>query len=259
MFRITTLGWILAGAVVVAAAVLLGRDPRRVATSGPAWRRRLMGAGLATLAALGLLPAAEASPRSAGERLRVLCAGDEDLAQTEEWKAIEATWAEAEEVASGKRGDYPFDEAGRKKLLADLDQMTERIGALVKKGLLSAPEADLILQDRAELVSGVQGKRPTEMKEATCYKPMMLPMPAQKSASDLAARLPILEGLAQEGKLPPDAVRKILVSIEADLAVLASEKEMAEVPAEERAASEKTRDAVKADVEAIRKALDGSK
>ena len=41
------------------------------------------------------------------------------LADAPEWKRLAATWREAEEVASGKRGAYPFNRKGKAKLLAD--------------------------------------------------------------------------------------------------------------------------------------------
>ncbi len=261
MHRIGPLPLLLGGFLVVSIALLLGIDMRRAARRGPRWRRRLIGAGLATLAAIGLLPAAEASPRSAGERLRVLCAGDEDLAGTEEWKSIEATWAEAEEVASGKRGDYPFDQAGKDRLLGDLKKTDERIGALVQRGLLSESEAGLLRKDRDEMKSGVEEKRPKEMENATCYEGMALPVQARLSFQDLSTRLPLIEGIVKDGKVHPAAAKKVLVSVEADLAVLSSDAEMAKLPAEERPDAEKMRDAVKAGVEAIHKLIDaqGSK
>lgn len=200
------------GLVLVGYLVLRRVDPRAAAHRGPLWRRRLVGAGLALLASLGLgsTPARAAPAKPGSEKPST------SLERTPEWKQILAVWAEAEQVGSGKRGPYPFDEAGKKKLLAELEQAGKRVDALVARGVLGTEAGGLLKYDLATVTNKVQRMRPKEMMRATCYKPMAL-RPGNDAFLRLRARLPLLEKLAQAKVLQPAATRKILETIEADL------------------------------------------
>ncbi|MBM4042028.1 MAG: hypothetical protein FJ290_26330, partial [Planctomycetes bacterium] len=121
----------LAGVVVVAALVLLGLDAWRAARTGPRWRRRLVGAGLSLLALLGVAPTASAAEAPS----KLVAADGKPLADSVEWKALDAAWREASDVASGKRGPYPFDNAGKKRLLEALATATKDVEALQARGL----------------------------------------------------------------------------------------------------------------------------
>ncbi len=221
----------LLGAALVAAIVLLGYDVYRAAQSGPRWRRRLLGAGLALLAALGL-PACE------GARARPPTVAEDGkdaktLADALGWKRVTATWRESEAIASGKRGAYPFNERGRKQALAAIEQAAADVEALQQAGHLSEAEAGLLKLDLAELKLGVQAKRPTEMRMATCYEPMMM-TPARDSMKRLSARLPLLEKLAAAETLQPDVARKVLAAIEADHAILSKPQMIERLPDPDR-------------------------
>jgi len=228
----------VAGLAIVAAFAVLGYDLYRAACTGPRWKRRLVAAGLAVLAMLGI-PACEETTQ-AGDPPAPTAAPARTLAEAREWKRLTATWREAEEVASGKRGAYPFDRKGKEKLLADLKQAEADVAALQTAGLVTAPEAGLLAADLAQLTRGVQGKRPTEMKMATCYKPMMV-IPARDSMGRLAARLPLLRQLVDGDKLHPDVARKVLVSVEADLAILANKEMTGRLPETDRPKAEELR------------------
>ncbi|HOX05286.1 MAG TPA: hypothetical protein PK280_02700 [Planctomycetota bacterium] len=179
-------------------------------------------------------------------------AGIED---SKEWQALLAAWKEAEEVASGRRGQYPFDRKGQEKLLADLDQAARDLDKLAADGCLSEAEAGLLKDEKQVLVARVARFRPKELEGATCYKPMELPAPAQASSERLARRLALLEKLVAGGKVHRAAMEKVLASVQADLAVLDDDRQLAPLGAQERAAAERTRDAARAAVEKLGKLL----
>ncbi len=238
-----------AGVLAVTILALLGYDAWHAARTGPRWRRRLVGAGLSFLALLGVAPAVSAAEAPS----KLVAADGKPLAESPEWKSLDATWREASEVASGKRGPYPFDAAGKKRLLESLSTSASGIDALRARGLLSESEAGLVKHDLGVLVTGVQSKRPTEMKMATCYAPMPH-MPVQGSLNRLAARLPLLEKLAAAEKVQPSAVKKILGTITQDLAVLSS-KEGMPLSEADQVKAEQVRKAVSAHVARLQAAV----
>jgi hypothetical protein len=210
----------LVGLVLVVWLVARGRDVQGEA-GAISWRGRALAAALALLALVGLPPAAAADVVVAPLQIKLrgpVCRAA--LEGSAEWKRLLAVWAEAAEIGAGKRGAYPFDEAGKKKLLAALQQAITDLEGLVKAGKLTSGEAELLKQDLLQLTSGVAEKRPTEMRAATCYQPRMLPNPVQQSGARLAARLPLLEKLVGEKRLEAVAVRKALEAVERDLAVI---------------------------------------
>ena len=313
---------VLLGVLVVALLMTFRVDVEAAARSGPRWRRRLVGAGLAVLTTLGILSTTGATramgvsitcyvmdiepnplpPTAAqlAERLRELelmigsnrldlsvttklldtieaevkalsnenrviwlvepdpaknmeLAGkvmtevsrvramlaaasqpanaalqqitDQDLAASPEWKKITATWTEAGEIAAGKKGPYPFDEKGKKRLLDALNGISADIEKLHGSELLSDAEAGLLTRELATLRDAVERKRPKELEAATCYKPMALPAPAQASIKRLTERLPLLEGMAASDRLHSSVATKVLDTIEADAKVLADKKQ----------------------------------
>ena len=314
-----------AGALVVAAIALLGYDIWRSGRTGPRWKRRLVGAGLALLVSLGVVscerevtcyepmpsPVSQKSAKRLREQIELLdkllaqdkvdpavarkvieavqqefaagVSGDdkwlspeesgnvrgeawrrvhalrqrlesvpaspaaanskEVLADSKDWQRITATWRESEAIASGKRGAYPFNEKGRKQALAAIDRAVADVGALRQQGQLSEAEAGLLRLDLAELKRGVQAKRPTEMRMATCYEPMMM-TPARDSMTRLAARLPLLGKLAAAETLQPGVVRKVLASVEADLATLSKPQMIERLPDPDRHKARELRDQV---------------
>lgn len=173
--------------------------------SGPdeVGRRQLLQALLAVLAA--------------GPSARVAHAERDRLEGTAEWKRLLAIWKEAEEIVANTRGSYPFDRAGKERVLAELGRSRDDLDGLVKGGLLAAPVAELLKKDLAQLVSGVQRFRTTEQRMATCYRPMMAPSPHALSLGRLRERLPLVERLAAAKQLQPAAVERALLGIERDL------------------------------------------
>jgi hypothetical protein len=256
--RAMSITLVVAGFAVALLLAILGVDLIRACRTGPQWKRRLVGAGLVLLMALGFAPASGCN--TAAEEGTPAAFADpatpaKELSESKGWQRILAAWNEAEEIASGKRGDYPFDEKGKKQALANLTQAEADAADLQKAKLITEPEAGLLLKDLAVLTAGVQAKRPTEMKMATCYEPMRI-QPGHDSFQRLSDRLPLLEKLAAAETLRREVVEKVLVSIEADIATLAKEESLKEFSTtEKRQAAEKTREAAKAAAQQLRRRI----
>jgi hypothetical protein len=246
---------VVAGFAVALLLAILGVDLVRACRTGPRWKRRLIGAGLVLLMALGLAPAGArdaAAEESKPAAPAAPAASDKGLAEAKGWNRIVAAWNEAEEIASGKRGDYPFDEAGKKRLLEDLKKAEADVADLQKTKLITQPEAGLLLKDLGTLTAGVLAKAPTEMKMVTCYVPMMI-RPGHDSLQRLSDRLPLLEKLAASKTLHREVVEKVLARVEADIQNLGKEESLkALAQTAEREKAEKTRDAARAAVLRIR-------
>ena len=158
-----------------------------------------------------LLPAAKDAPAKGAEVAKP------GLDRAPQWQRLMRVWTEAEEVSSGKRGAYPFDEAGKKKLLVELAACGKEVDALTTKKLLTTPEAGLLKKELDRLTKGVQRKRPTSMKRATCYKPAPPLSWPYYGLQRLEGRLALLEKLAGERAIHPAAVRKALAGVVADI------------------------------------------
>jgi len=243
------------GICLAAALLMVGSDLRRSSRTGPRWKRRLVGAGLLALALIGV-PACSEKPQTGGETKESSASQrqpkPDDLAQSLRWKHLVATWREASEIASGRRGPYPFNEAGKKRILEELAAVQGDLDVLQEAELLTRAEAGLLRKDLPVLVEGVQAKRPTEMRSATCYIPLPFVPPARQSMKSLAERLALLQELAQSLKLHPEAVSKILDNIEKHLAVLEKEDMLRQLDETERAEAEALREKVKEHLARIR-------
>jgi len=242
---------VVAGCALALVFVLVGADLAASAQRGPRWRRRLLGAGLVMLVALGFAPTAPT--QAATSPAAAAATAKESLAENTLWKRVMAAWQEAQEVASGKRGAYPFDKEGKKTLLASLETSAANLKALRDKGLLAAPEEGLLQEDLKIIVRGVQAKLPTEDNPMMCYAPMPMMVPAYQSAERLKARLPLLQQLAASETLHPEAIRIVLATLEADVAVLDGAGELEKIKeAETRDQARNLRDETRKQLEAIR-------
>lgn len=230
----------LLGLVVVAVLVVFGADLSRAARRGPRWKRRLVAAALALLGGLGAGGARAAAAADKADGLPAARAADaaaaSSPADTPQWKRLLKTWTAADEVASGKRGPYPFNAAGKKALLADLQARANDVDALAESGRLTAPEADLLKKGLDRLARGVARKRPVELRMATCYKPMPPLTWPPYSLKRIEERLPLLARLADSKVLHAAVVAKALAGVEADLKTLAAPDALKNAKDRQRAA-----------------------
>jgi hypothetical protein len=203
----------LLGLLAIAGLLLARVDLARVARRGPRWRRRLLAAGLSLLSALGLTPPAQAAPATTA------AARGPTLATAPEWKRVQQIWTEADEIASGKRGPYPFDAAGKKRVLDALAAARKDIESLVKAKVLSPPEGTLLSKELDRMIAGVQEKRVKAAVHASCYEPMPYRV-GRDALQRLADRAPLLAKLAAGRRVDPAVLQKIARTIEADLSVV---------------------------------------
>lgn len=211
----------IAGLLAVGALLLVRANVQRHSRSGWRVKQRLVRAGLLLLATFGLT-AGPARDGGAQGRPQTPAKGQRQGLR----ERIAAVTRDAQAVTAGQRGQYPFDKAGKQRLLERLARAGDDVGALQREGEISAGEAGLWKQDLEQLAARVREYRPAEMRSATCYEPMPLPIPAQSSLTRLQARLPFLQQLASAGRLDPEVTRKVLRQIEEDLAVLQRDGEL---------------------------------
>ena len=93
----------IAGAVVVGLVILLRRDVRDEARSGPRWKRSLIAAGLGLLAALAPVGAVEAQP--AATELAGKTQGKKPAADP--WRRVIDTWKQLKRYAHGAQRTNP--------------------------------------------------------------------------------------------------------------------------------------------------------
>ncbi len=261
-FRLFAILVLLFGAVFVLALMVLGQDPHRAVGSGPAWKRKLVAAGLLLLAAIGITSGCGEGAGTSDDS--IISSTDFDAAiplgqaldETEHWKHLTAVWREAEEIGSGKRGDYPFDEMGKQRILEGLATVNSNLDKLKDANLLDEAESGLLKQELALLTSRVQAKRPTEMRMATCYEPMSL-APAQDSLKRLTDRLPLLEKLAESETLRRQVMSKVLDTVENDLAVLEKQENRDRLPDDQKPKADEVTRAAKSYIETIKGKLNG--
>jgi len=174
------------------------------------------------------------------------------LEDSKDWKVITDAWDFAKRAHSTQL---------RKEADARFAAANEAATRLVASGLLLPEEAGLLAIENEQL--GVQ-MHSVRASDASPRETHPAPAGEQKACWDrLARRLPLLQGVVAGGKVHRAAAEKTLANIEADLAVLSDQKKLAELSAswgkKEGAEAAKTRDAVKEQVEKLKKLLDADK
>jgi hypothetical protein len=176
------------------------------------------------------------------------------LAETIQWKRVLAVWKEAEAAAK----EATIDINVQQRILMDLSRGHEDVTALQQVGLLSGTEAKFLQDGLSGLgmpvyQKGTVGKLLPETPgpKMTCYDVALLPPAGRLSLQHLQQRLPILEQLASEQKLHPDAVTKILGAVTADLESLTTNAADLKTD-EDKQAAEKAKAAAQAAIEKIR-------
>lgn len=237
-YRVHNLILATLGLLTVAGLLLVGANLHRHRLEGSALKKRLVIAGLSLLSLFGLgslvtqsgCTKTSTSSQARGTTAKPDKSTPKDPATSSSPRGrIDEVTAEAKAVASGKRGEHPFDRKGKERLLAAMDEAEQDVDALVTAGTISEGAGGLWKQDLRLLAARVGEYRPAEMKNTSCYEPMPMPIKAHKSMVRLKARAASLEKLAVAKKLNPEVVKKVLVQVEEDLAVLQSEGELADL------------------------------
>jgi hypothetical protein len=210
----------MAGLICIAILVLVGADFVQ-AMSRPRLCR-IIAAGLVLLSVFSNGARSFAAGKAGGI---LKCTRSSRLDTSPIWKRLLAVWAEAEAVAFGKRGNYPFNKAGKKTLLKAIEKALSDIASLESTKQISKAESAALNMSMRYSRVGVVAKRPTENRNATCY--MAGPMAYESrhaSITRLTSQLPLIAKMAREKQLQPPVVRKLVASIEKDLASLDDQK-----------------------------------
>jgi hypothetical protein len=179
----------------------------------------------------------------------------QSLTETQAWKDLVSTWKEAVDIASGSRGEYPFYERRQSGLLANMQTAIENTDCMLEAGLLAQAEFDLLRLNMETLRVKLQGFRPKEGMHSSCYFTARARTAAETSVESLSERLPLLEKLAAENRVPQAVVETCLYSIENDLKVLGDEKEIKNLEPDKQAEARKARQAAEALVKKVRAGL----
>jgi hypothetical protein len=171
------------------------------------------------------------------------------------WKKIAAAWSQAQDIAAGKKGDYPFNQKEKDDLLKALKDAGEDAESLCRKGLMTKQEAKLMQGELDYLQYEVGKKRPTEMMNATCYKPMSTSMIAGESVERLEKRVPLLASLIKEGTITSEVAEKVVSTVEIDIGELENEYMLNSLQEKERARAQKIIGKLKTQIAKIRARL----
>lgn len=178
-----------------------------------------------------------------------LSVGDKPLADVPVWKTLMKTWRDAEQAASGRKGPYPFDAKTKKALMDALAAAPGELDALATAGYLTAAEAAFLKGALKGLPERVNRMRPTELRNATCYKPMSIAKRDPLIA--MLSRMPLLEKMAQGDKINPAAAKKIAEVVEIEAAKLTDEKYLKTLKPDSRATAGNVVKAARAAVEKL--------
>ena len=177
-----------------------------------------------------------------------------DLEGSADWQVITDAWNFAMPFARSGQSTT----AQRKEMGAKLTAAREAAGRLVKAGLLSAKEAELLTSEADKAVADIRREPPVGVE---CYLTSDIPAVQRLSFKSIAARLPAIEDLVKAGKVHRVAITKVLEAIEADLVTLADEKRRAELgDLTSKEEADKLRETIKAQLDKLKQQLaDGQK
>ena len=147
------------------------------------------------------------------KRSQDVLADPDGLHNSVHWKQFSSTWNEAEDIAAGRLGDYPFKRKGKKRLLAGLTLCSLSIDALEHDSTINTAEAGLLKKDIARLVDCISNFRTIEEADSDTRK-TSIKTPALVSMTLLRERLDLLGQLAQAKSFNRTVVEKILVPFE---------------------------------------------
>lgn len=212
MFRSFYFLLAILGIVLVVVLVLLRRDLVREGRTGPRWKRKLVAAGLVLLGMAGVTWDWSRSWEPGGGSLLFRTAGDpirrgQRLEETKPWQHLIAVWHEAEGIAAGNRGDNPFDEANKNRLLDELTTAAWDLERLRDAGLLTAPDAGLLQKELMLLTQRVHERHSVEDR----YR---------QSLARLTDRLSLLRDAAWSAEIRPPIFASVVNTVEEDIAVL---------------------------------------
>ena len=220
MQKFTAIMGIGMGVIVVAGLLLVRRDLTDLSLYGKRVRR-FIEIGLLVLVCFGVTePLAGCGSGEVTEQAGLIKDNDRgSVAKTSTWRRFLGVWQLAEEIAAGEKGSYPYTDAGKKRLLAGLEEGRKDADYFVKRQLLSQPEGELLKLTVSDMMADAGKYRTEEMKGVTCYLPM-IHHPGGRSAERLAARIPLLRQVAESECVQGAVLELVFSSMEDEIAEL---------------------------------------
>ena len=145
--------------------------------------------------------------------------GGDDINSSAHWKKFSKTWQEAEDIAVGRLGDFPFNRKGKARMLDAIAMCATHIDALESDTTINAAEAAMLRKDTDRLARAVEEKRTIEQADEPKTR-TTIKVPAMASMIMLRERLGLLGQLAQANRLHSDVIEMILIPIERDMKTL---------------------------------------
>jgi hypothetical protein len=139
------------------------------------------------------------------------------LRATRCWKRIARVLHELQEIGAGRRGNFPFDIAGARRLDNDYVGALEDVAALKLARLLDDAEATLLKQELDRHREAAGYKRVHEDMHTTCYLGIYGIDDREESPERLGKRLDALKALADSETVRPAVVERALASALRDM------------------------------------------
>jgi predicted DNA-binding protein (UPF0251 family) len=146
------------------------------------------------------------------------------LRETRCWKRIARVLHELQEIGAGRRGYYPFDTAGARRLDNDYVGALEDVAALKLARLIDDAEATLLKQELDRHREAANYKRVYEDMHTTCYLGIYGIDDRQESPERLSRRLDALKALASAETVRPAVVERALASVLRDMEFITEAK-----------------------------------
>ena len=148
----------IAGILVVAVLLLLGKDLSRASVTGPRWKRRLVAAAMAMLGLLGAAEAGEPASAPASRPASSAPAAPTPLRESKDWKEISYAW-----LRNGAHASVEVTRRGGGSERRDaLLSLLPRVERLRRSGALTPAEADAVKMELTVLADAVYLPPPEE-------------------------------------------------------------------------------------------------
>ncbi|HOX05288.1 MAG TPA: hypothetical protein PK280_02710 [Planctomycetota bacterium] len=174
------------------------------------------------------------------------------LEESPDWKVITDAWDFARRLSGSSTTKQ------RSASEAKFKAANEAAGRLVASGVLSYAEAALLASEAEKMARDIRTEPPSD-GGVTCYTMAPVSWPDYQGLDRLKQRLPLLEELLASKKINKPVLDKVLGTIQRDLAslddLLADKKY---VTGDKRAEVQRTREAVKAQVERLQGLIEGA-
>jgi hypothetical protein len=140
-----------------------------------------------------------------------------DLAETNEWRALNETWRDAQAITISGSSSYSLTRFGLVRLVGRLADSIRGVENLRRSELLSDAEAGLLSSDLKLFIQAAEYHDPWEESQSTADT-LFFPMYKERWPA-FGERVALLAKLVESPTLRPEIVSKIIYSLEGDVAL----------------------------------------